>query len=58
MYAISGPYVLLALVVIASFVAFNRDLVSTTQCRIMIIGAGALALVWTAILGGIWLEYR
>ncbi|WP_197082776.1 hypothetical protein [Bradyrhizobium sp. LTSP885] len=58
MYAISGPYILLVAVVIASLFAFNRDLVSTTQCRIMIIGAGALALVWTAILGGIWLEYR
>ncbi|WP_197086849.1 hypothetical protein [Bradyrhizobium sp. LTSPM299] len=58
MYAIYGPYILLVAVVIASLFAFNRDLVSTTQCRIMIIGAGALALVWTAILGGIWLEYR
>jgi hypothetical protein len=58
MYAMLGPYILLALVVVASFFAFNRDLVSTTQCRIMIIGAGVLALVWTAILGGLWLEYR
>lgn len=58
MYAIYGPYVLLAAIVIASIFAFQRDLVSTTQFKIMTIGAGVLALVWTAILGGIWLEYR
>jgi hypothetical protein len=58
MYVIYGPYVLFAAVIIASIFAFQRDLVSTTQFRIMTIGAGALALVWTAILGGIWLEYR
>ncbi|WP_201724300.1 hypothetical protein [Bradyrhizobium centrolobii] len=58
MYVIYGPYVLLIAIIIASLVAFQRDLVSTTQFRIMTIGAGALALVWTAILGGIWLEYR
>lgn len=58
MYAIYGPYVLLAAIVIAAIFAFQRDLVSTTQFKIMTIGAGLLALVWTAILGGIWLEYR
>jgi hypothetical protein len=58
MYAIYGPYVLFDAIVIAAIFAFQRDLVSTTQFGIMTIGAGALALVRTAILGGIWLEYR
>ncbi|WP_426442949.1 hypothetical protein [Bradyrhizobium genosp. P] len=58
MYVMSGPYVLLAIIAIASIVAVHRDLVSTTQFRIMIIGAGVLALVWTAVLGGNWLELR
>jgi hypothetical protein len=58
MYAIYGPYVLLAAIAIASIIAFQRDLVTTTQFKIMIIGAGAVALVWSVVLGGIWLEYR
>ena len=58
MYAIYWPYVLLGAIAIASIVAVNRDLVSTTQFRIMIIGAGVLALLWTVVLGGIWLESR
>ncbi|WGR92017.1 hypothetical protein MTX26_17140 [Bradyrhizobium sp. ISRA443] len=58
MYVIHGPYVLLAVLAITSIVAVHRDLVSTTQFRIMIIGAGVLALVWSAYLGAVWLEYR
>jgi hypothetical protein len=58
MYAMSGPYVLLAAIAIASIVAVHRDLVSTIQFRIMIIGAGVLALAWTAFLGAVWLEHR
>ena len=57
MYAIYGPYVLLAAVAIASIIAVNRDLVSTVQFRIMIIGAAVLALVWTVILGVVWPEH-
>ena len=58
MYAIYGPYVLLAAIAIASLVAVNRDLISTIQFRIMMIGAGVLALVWTVLLGTVWQEYR
>ncbi|WGS17178.1 MULTISPECIES: hypothetical protein [unclassified Bradyrhizobium] len=58
MYVIYGPYVMLAVLAIASIVSVHRDLVSTTQFRIMIIGAGVLALVWSAFLGAVWLEYR
>ncbi|MCA6120517.1 hypothetical protein J6500_01170 [Bradyrhizobium sp. WSM 1704] len=57
MYAIYGPYVLLAAIAIASIIAVNRDLVSTIQFRIMIIGAAVLALVWTVILGMVWPEH-
>ena len=57
MYAIYGPYVLLAAIAIASVIAVNRDLVSTIQFRIAIIGAGVLALVWTVILGVVWPEH-
>ncbi|WP_194469009.1 hypothetical protein [Bradyrhizobium sp. CCBAU 51753] len=57
MYAIYGPYVLLAAIAAASVIAVNRDLVSTIQFRIMIIGAGVLALIWTVILGVFWPEH-
>ncbi|MBR0797999.1 hypothetical protein JQ615_21650 [Bradyrhizobium jicamae] len=58
MYAIYGPYVLLAAIAIALLVAVNRDLISTIQFRIMIIGTGAFALVWSVLLGTVWQEYR
>lgn len=58
MYAIYGPYVVLAAIAIASIVAVNRDLISTIQFRIMIIGTGVLALVWAVLLGTVWQEYR
>ncbi len=50
MYAIYGPYVVLAAIAIALLVAVNRDLISTIQFRIMIIGTGVLALVWACLL--------
>ena len=58
MYAMSGPYVVLAAIAIALLVAVNRDLISTIQFRIMIIGTGVLALVWSVLLGTVWQEYR
>lgn len=58
MYAIYGPYVLLAAVAVALLVAVSRDLISTIQFRIMIIGTGVLALVWSVLLGAVWQEYR
>ncbi|WP_375774894.1 hypothetical protein ACE103_22180 [Bradyrhizobium sp. ma5] len=58
MYAIYGPYVLLAVVAVALLVAVNRDLISTIQFRIMMIAAAVLALAWTVFLGAVWQEYR
>jgi hypothetical protein len=58
MYVMSGPYVLLAAIAIALLVAVNRDLISTIQFRVMIIGTGVLALVWSVLLGTVWQEYR
>ena len=58
MYAVYGPYVVLAAIAIALLVAVNRDLISTIQFRIMIIGTGVLALVWSVLLGTVWQEYR
>ncbi|WP_298372739.1 hypothetical protein [uncultured Bradyrhizobium sp.] len=57
MYAIYGPYVLLAAVAVALLVAVNRDLISTIQFRIMMIAAAVLALAWTVFLGAVWQEY-
>ncbi|TWC05496.1 hypothetical protein FBZ93_103513 [Bradyrhizobium macuxiense] len=58
MYAMSGPYVLLAAIAVALLVAVNRDLISTFQFRLMMISTGVLALVWTIFLGSVWQEYR
>ncbi|GIQ71857.1 hypothetical protein [Bradyrhizobium sp. RD5-C2] len=58
MYAIYGPYVLLAAIAVALLVAVNRDLISTIQFRVMLIGAAVLALAWTVFLGAVWQEYR
>ncbi|WP_194454227.1 hypothetical protein [Bradyrhizobium sp. CCBAU 53421] len=58
MYAIYGPYVLLVALVVALLVAVNRDLISTIQFRIMMIGAAVLALAWSIFLGAVWQEYR
>ncbi|GKQ50867.1 hypothetical protein [Bradyrhizobium sp. Ce-3] len=57
MYAIYGPYVLLAAVAVALLLAVNRDLISTIQFRIMMIAAAVLALAWTVFLGAVWQEY-
>ena len=56
MYAIYGPYVLLAAIAVALLFAVNRDLISTIQFRIMMIGAAVLALAWTVFLGAVWQE--
>ncbi|WP_339156790.1 hypothetical protein [Bradyrhizobium sp. 2S1] len=53
----SGPYVLLAAIAVALLVAVNRDLISTIQFRIMMIGAAVLALAWSVFLGAVWREY-
>lgn len=58
MYAIYGPYVLLAAIAVALLVAVNRDLISTIQFRIMMIAAAVLSLAWTVFLGAVWQEYR
>ncbi|MGY3445377.1 MULTISPECIES: hypothetical protein [unclassified Bradyrhizobium] len=58
MYAIAGPYVLLVAIAVALLVAVNRDLISTFQFRMMMIGAAVLAVVWTIFLGAVWQEYR
>jgi hypothetical protein len=50
MYAIFAPYVLALLAVIAAIIIRNRDLASTTQVRIILAGAGAVALLWTGLL--------
>ena len=57
MYAIYGPYVLLAAIAVALLFAVNRDLISTIQFRIMMIAAAVLALAWTVFLGAVWQEY-
>jgi hypothetical protein len=57
MYAIYGPYVLLAAIAVALLFAVNRDLISTIQFRIMMVGAAVLALAWTVFLGAVWQEY-
>jgi len=62
MYVICSPYILFAIIVIVSIVAARRDLISTTQFKIMTVGAGAFALTWSALLCAVWLavmlEYR
>jgi hypothetical protein len=45
-----GPYVLATALAIAALIVRARDLASTTQFRIMLGGAGLLALGWTGFL--------
>jgi hypothetical protein len=45
-----GPYVLAIALAIAALIVRARDLASTTQFRIMLGGAGLLALGWTGFL--------
>jgi hypothetical protein len=50
MVAIYAPYALAAVAVIAAGVIWSRDLASTTQVRIILGGAAAVAVLWTALL--------
>ncbi|QPF81961.1 hypothetical protein IC762_19395 [Bradyrhizobium genosp. L] len=57
MHAVYAPYVLLAAIAIAAIVAVSRDLISTMQFRIAMIGSGVLALVWAVVMGVLWPEH-
>ena len=50
MHAIFAPYILAAVAVIAAVIMRQRDLASTTQVRIILGGAGAVAVLWTGLL--------
>jgi hypothetical protein len=58
MYVIYGPYVLVAVLVVAAIIVWLRDLASTRQFWIMMGTAGVIALGWTGFLVAIWREYR
>ena len=48
--ALYGPYILAAAAVIAAIVIRQRDLASTTQVRIILGSAAAVAVLWTGFL--------
>ena len=48
--ALYGPYILAAAATIAAIIIRQRDLASTTQVRIILGGAGAVAVLWTGLL--------
>jgi hypothetical protein len=50
MLAILAPYILAAAAAIAAVIIRQRDLASTTQVRIILGGAGAVAVLWTGLL--------
>jgi len=50
MLAILAPYILAAVAAIAAVILRQRDLASTTQVRIILGGAGAVAVLWTGLL--------
>jgi hypothetical protein len=50
MHAIFAPYILAAVAVIAAVIMRQRDLASTTQVRIILGSAGAIAVLWTGLL--------
>jgi hypothetical protein len=50
MHAIFAPYILAAAAVIAAVIMRQRDLASTTQVRIILGSAGAVAVLWTGLL--------
>jgi len=52
--ALYGPYILAAAAFIAAIIIRHRDLASTTQVRIILGGAGAVALLWTGFLFVLW----
>jgi len=50
MLAIFAPYIVAAVAAIAAVILRQRDLASTTQVRIILGGAGAVAVLWTGLL--------
>jgi hypothetical protein len=48
--ALYGPYILAAAAVIAAVIVRHRDLASTTQVRIVLGSAAAVAVLWTGFL--------
>ena len=50
MLAIFAPYIVAAVATIAAVILRQRDLASTTQVRIILGGAGAVAVLWTGLL--------
>ena len=52
--ALYGPYILVAMAVIAAIIIRHRDLASTTQVRIILGCAGAVAVLWTGFLFALW----
>ena len=50
MLAIFAPYILAAAAVIAAIIIRQRDLASTTQVRIILGSAAAVAVLWTGFL--------
>ena len=50
MHAIFAPYILAAAAAIVAVIIRQRDLASTTQVRIILGSAGAIAVLWTGLL--------
>ena len=50
MLAIFAPYIVAAVAAIAAVILRQRDLASTMQVRIILGGAGAVAVLWTGLL--------
>jgi hypothetical protein len=49
-----GPLILAAAAITAAIVMRQRDLASTMQYRIILGGAGAIAVLWTGFLFVLW----
>jgi hypothetical protein len=50
MHAIFAPYILAAAAAIVAVIIRQRDLASTTQVRIILGSAAAVAVLWTGLL--------
>jgi hypothetical protein len=50
MFAIYAPYILAAAATVAAIIIRHRDLASTTQVRVILGGAAAVAVLWTGLL--------
>jgi hypothetical protein len=50
MFAIYAPYIVAAAAAIAAIIIRHRDLASTTQVRIILGSAAAVAVLWTGLL--------